>query len=113
MASKTEVEGYSVIVFVPVRTNQPDAAYRVGGAPDAEDAHRIARNIADDIKKHVGVDEIAARAVDIEPQISEECEHCGYRWHGTAVDPLYNGGCCAPDEDEHQARVVKATQRTA
>lgn len=110
MAKIEKIEGYSVIVFVPVNEHQPNLAYRVGAGADADDALAIARTIADGIKHRVGCDEIAAQNVDIEPQISVECEHCGYRWHGTAEDPDYNGGCCALDQDEHDARAAIAEE---
>jgi hypothetical protein len=105
MMSKTsKVEGYSVIVFVPVREHQPTSAYYVGGGVDAAEAKSLADEIATEIRKHVGPDYIAARSIDIEPQVSTECEHCGYAWHGTPEDPDYNGGCCAPDEEDHLSR---------
>lgn len=103
---RSKTDGYSVIVFVPVRENQPHAAYRVGGGCDAKEAQQVADEIASEIRKHVGHDYIAARHVELEPQISDECEHCGYAWHGTAEDAAYNGGCCAADEDEYQARLA-------
>lgn len=108
MSKKARIEGYSVIVFVPVHENQPHAAYIVGGAPEPEDAKIIADHIAGEICKHVGPDYIAARRPEIEPQVNTECEYCGYAWHGTNENPDYNGGCCAGDEEDHKARAKSA-----
>jgi len=45
--------------------------------------------------------------VSVEIIMKDVCEHCGYRW---TEEGDYNGGCCATDEEEHEARLkeVKA-----
>ena len=93
MALKETIEGYSVIAFVPVDR------YRDAGSALAE-----AETLRADIRKHceLGRSDI----IDIEPQVSRECEYCGYSW--TEKSKTYNGGCCDADAEAEEQRKADA-----
>lgn len=93
---KTTIEGYSVCVFVDVRVD------RSAGAALAEaDAIRAA------IRRHLGPAhrDVTRHAIDIGPQVSATCEHCGAFW--TETSESYNGGCCAADEVDDMLRAMR------
>ncbi len=70
------------------------------GTLTPKDWFSAAQDVVDEIKRHVdGVSHI-----DIETDIDEVCEFCGYNW--TEADNLYNGGCCDEDESQNEERRV-------
>lgn len=95
MAKKTEVEGYSVIVFVPVGAFSNGRRYNLSQT----EAHEMAQHIK---KKIDGTIAAAWSNIDIEPQIAATCDHCGAPW--TEKSTTYNGNCCDADEEAEQQR---------
>ncbi len=98
MAKKTEIEGYSVIVFVPTgRFTNASNGRNVDISPTE------ALEIAVLLKKKIA-DKVAGiwSNIDIEPQISATCESCGSEW--TEESDTYNLGCCTADEEDEEQR---------
>lgn len=101
MTKHTEIEGYSVIVFVPVREERGGIFSGVRQQTPAQ-ALRSANEIKDAIRRHLSHDfgGVMERNIDIEPQIAATCESCGAPW--TEKSDAYNGGCCDADEEDHE-----------
>lgn len=107
MSKKTNIEGYAVVVFVPVR-DASDHWHQPAITP--EDAHAMAKDIRESIARHLSHDfEFAQfRNIDIDVQSQAVCEHCGYTW--TEKSAAYNGGCCDEDEKHNpdpQAQAIR------
>ncbi len=82
MAKKTIYNG----AYVKVSVEKPK-----WGQISRDDWYAAAKHLVADIKRHC--DDVAA--CDIEIEVEETCEFCGYDW--TEDDKLYNGGCCDKD----------------
>lgn len=97
MAKHTEIEGYSVIVFVPVGHNQRRrrALY---------DRPHDAKVEADALKKAIRerLEGFGWDSIDIEAQEPATCDHCGAPW--TEKSDTYNGNCCDADEEAEEQR---------
>lgn len=96
MAKHTEIEGYSVIVFVPVGA----AGYRRTRRLSQADA----KLEADELKKAIKdrLDRFAFDTIDVEEQASHTCDSCRLPW--TEKSDTYNGGCCDADEEDEEQR---------
>jgi hypothetical protein len=95
MSKQTNEIGYRVIV--EPRTMEPFWYRGILGREDGnakrlKDMKSIAKNIAEQIKRHV--DDVAS--VEVEAETEAVCSHCGGDWTEDGSD--YNGGCCAEDE---------------
>ena len=87
MALKEEIEGYSVILFVPVRKYQ--------GCKTPEDAKQMADEIASEAR---GLwRKFTCDRPEIEAQVNRFCEHCKAPW--TEKSTAFNDGCCDADGD--------------
>lgn len=95
MAKHTEIEGYSVIVFVPVGAGgrRRTRILTQNDAKEEADALKIAIE---------GLRQFAWDTVDVEPQTAATCDHCGAPW--TEKSDTYNGNCCDADEEDEEQR---------
>lgn len=96
MAKKTEIEGYSVIVFVPVGTFTNSRRWKLN--------EEEAKDMADTIKQDI-INKLSGRGfctVDVEEQVARTCESCGAPWTEKGAD--YNGNCCDADEAAEEQR---------
>ncbi len=103
MAKYTEIEGYSVIVFVAVR-DESVGIFSGTRRQTAPQALRSANEIKDAIRRHLSHDfgDVMERNIDIEAQTKVTCDSCGEAW--TEKSDTYNGGCCDADEEDEEQR---------
>lgn len=97
MAKKTEIEGYSVIVFVPLGMR---GMRRTRGLSTAAEAKAEAEELKKAIKDRL--QGFAWDTIDVEPQEPATCSHCGTPW--TEKSDTYNGNCCDADEEAEEQR---------
>lgn len=96
MAKHTEIEGYSVIVFVPVGHN---SRRRTANFTPPE-----AKIEADCMKEWIQdkLPGFAFSNIDVEEQVAATCDSCGAPW--TEKSDTYNGNCCDADEEDEEQR---------
>jgi len=96
MAKHTEIEGYSVIVFVPVGA----VGYRRTRVLSQADAKLEAEELKKAIREKLHA--FAFDTIDVEEQAAHTCDSCGEAWTEKSDD--YNGGCCDADEEDEEQR---------
>lgn len=77
----------------------PDSSFYPTAEGRAKAYEERCEEIAAQIKRHV--DEVGY--ITIECDRDPVCDHCGARWSEESND--YNGGCCAEDEEAHEAAI--------
>jgi hypothetical protein len=93
---RVEVRPRSKGDFGGLRTN-------IFGEHTPDEARRACEDIAQQIRRHVdGLPSSGDRGVDVVWGVESKCGHCGARWTEDSSD--YNGGCCAQDIAEEEAR---------
>lgn len=92
MAKVVKHENFRVVVY-PRDPGDFGYAQVSGPARTEAEERRLCDEIMRNIRRHVdGIGHVYSTSDRIEC-----CQHCGSQW--TEKNEIYNGGCCAKDED--------------
>ena len=115
MSKATRYDAIELVISIPtergshVRCTSAGTVkeqWEAGSGPSLRAASQRADTIEKAIVRTLGPYEDECRAVQTRTVSEAVCEHCGSTW--TEVDPKYNGGCCARDEEANPENVRAA-----